>query len=199
MSSRSDASIIIGISMGQETCQILGQASHNLLCWKKNLPKDSCGPERDWRENSLHPGQIIYGQSSGSQWKSTPSRRRSKSGRMKSSILENARKLRVIYFIDFEDKEFKETIKNARKKLESPMAPAMPCKITKKNCGSGHPTRSKQDLHVFWKLIHCNITTWFTGLFLCLKLWKFPKQKQRWTRNGKIGETFGVEPDESQK
>ena len=42
--------------------------------------------------------------------------------------LENARKLRGIYFIDPEDKEFKETIKNARKKLETSVAPAMPCK-----------------------------------------------------------------------
>ena len=33
--------------------------------------------------------------------------------------LENARKLRGIYFIDPEDMEFKETIKNARKKLET--------------------------------------------------------------------------------
>ena len=40
--------------------------------------------------------------------------------------LENARKLRGIYFIDPEDTEFKETIKNARKKLETSMAPAMP-------------------------------------------------------------------------
>ena len=32
--------------------------------------------------------------------------------------LDNARKLQGIYFIDLEDKEFKETIKNARKKLE---------------------------------------------------------------------------------
>ena len=30
-----------------------------------------------------------------------------------------------------EDKEFKETVKNARKKLETPMAPAMPCKTSK--------------------------------------------------------------------
>ena len=37
--------------------------------------------------------------------------------------LDNARKLRGIYFIDPEDKEFKETIKNARKKLETPMLP----------------------------------------------------------------------------
>ena len=49
--------------------------------------------------------------------------------------LDNARKLRGIYFIDPKDKEFKETIKNARKKLETPLAPAMPCKIMK-NCGS---------------------------------------------------------------
>ena len=47
--------------------------------------------------------------------------------------LENARKLRGIYFIDPEDKEFKETIMNARKKLETPMAPAMPCKTSKKS------------------------------------------------------------------
>ena len=53
--------------------------------------------------------------------------------------LDNARKLRGIYFIDPEDKEFKETIKNVRKKLETPVAPAMPCKISKnhKNCGNG--------------------------------------------------------------
>ena len=51
--------------------------------------------------------------------------------------LEDARKKREIYFIDPEDKEFKETIKNARKKLETSVAPAMPCKIMKKDCGSG--------------------------------------------------------------
>ena len=46
-------------------------------------------------------------------------------------LLENARKLRGIHFIDPEDTEFKETIKNARKKLETSVAPAMPCKIMK--------------------------------------------------------------------
>ena len=43
--------------------------------------------------------------------------------------LENARKLRGIYFIDPEDNKFKETIKNARKKLETSVALAMPCKL----------------------------------------------------------------------
>ena len=40
--------------------------------------------------------------------------------------VDNARELRGIYFIDPEDKEFKDTIKNARKKLETSVAPAMP-------------------------------------------------------------------------
>ena len=87
-----------------------------------------------------------------------------------------------------------------------------------------YPTKWKQNLRVFWKLmnppecvwetlnlqitktilqekvkIHYSTTIWYTSLFLCLKLWKFQLQKQQWTRNGKIGENFGVELDKSQK
>ena len=56
--------------------------------------------------------------------------------------------MRGIYFIDSEDTEFKETIKNARKKLETPIAPAVPCKIIKsnKNCGSGASNKIKTKL-----------------------------------------------------
>ena len=49
------------------------------------------------------------------------------------------------YFIDPEDTEFKETIKNARKKLETSVAPAMPCKIMK-NCGSDASNKIKTKL-----------------------------------------------------
>ena len=42
--------------------------------------------------------------------------------------LDNARRLRVIYFIDPEDGEYKDTIKNASKTLEVPLDAAMPCK-----------------------------------------------------------------------
>ena len=62
---------------------------------------------------------------------------------MQKPKLDNARKLRGIYFIDPEDKEFKETIRNARKKLETPMAPAVPCK-TSKNSPHG-VTRGKSN------------------------------------------------------
>ena len=43
--------------------------------------------------------------------------------------LENARKLRGIYYIDPEDKELKETIKNARKKLEHQLLLLCPVKL----------------------------------------------------------------------
>ena len=101
---------------------------------------------------------------------------------------------RGIYFIDPEDTEFKETIKNARKKLETSVAPAVPCKIMK-NCGTGASNKIRQNLLVFWKLmnpqecvweiryriimktmlqekvkIHYSTTIGFTNLFLCLKL-----------------------------
>ena len=57
--------------------------------------------------------------------------------------LDNVRKLRGIYFIDPEDKEFKETIKNACKKLETPMVLAMSCKTSKK--GKHGATRGKSN------------------------------------------------------
>ena len=43
--------------------------------------------------------------------------------------LDKARKLRGIYFIDPEGIEFKETMKNARKKVELPVEAAMPCEV----------------------------------------------------------------------
>ena len=115
------ASITFGISMGQETCLIHEQVPFNFLYWKKNLQTDFCGlgelasrPDHSWPE--------LW-----KQWERMPSWRRGKSGHMKKLQLENARKLRGIYFIDPEDKEFKETIKNARKNLETSIAPVRDC------------------------------------------------------------------------
>ena len=106
--------------------------------------------------------------------------------------LDNARRLRGIYFIDHEDMEFMETIKNARKKIGN-------------THGSSHRQTSMErpvarlmisslNLHVSWKpvnpqgcvwkklcrnimrtmsqekeTIHHSITIWYTNLFLCSK------------------------------
>ena len=115
--------------------------------------------------------------------------------------LDNARKLRRIYFIDPEDKEFTETIKNARKKLETPVAPAMPCKIIKnnKNCGSGASNIIKTRLACIWEAskstrlrmeeslpnhhedqkvkIHYSITIWYTNLLPMPQAMKIPAAK----------------------
>ena len=47
--------------------------------------------------------------------------------------LDNARRLRGIYFIDPNDEDYKETFQNARRILERPMAASMPCKKENSN------------------------------------------------------------------
>ena len=98
-----------------------------------------------------------------------------------------------MYFIDPEDKEFKETIKNARKKLETSVAPAMPCKMSKNNqhgatraksneiksklgvcestrlrMGESLPTHHEDHILQEKVKIHYSTIIWFTNLFLCL-------------------------------
>ena len=61
--------------------------------------------------------------------------------------LDNACQLRGIYQIDPDDMEFKNTMNNARKKLEVPLESAMPCKIvnrhgeTRSTQNNSHKTR----------------------------------------------------------
>ena len=77
-----------------------------------------------------------------------------------------------MYFIDLEDEEFKETIKKARKKLETPVAPAMPCKNIKsnKNCGSGASNQIRTKLvRVFWKLMNLQDCVWEIRYRIILK------------------------------
>ena len=114
--------------------------------------------------------------------------------------LENARKLRGICFIDPEDTEFKETIKDALKKLETSVALAMPCKIVKKNCGSdasnkvkttfacilktsvttrlrmGESLPNHQEDHIAGKGTVHYITIWYT-IFLMPQAMKIPAAK----------------------
>ena len=134
--------MIIGTLMALETCLILGEVSHSSLYWTKKLLTDICGlEERSTRKQFTsrpdHPWPEL--------WKSMGKHAKLKEKQKWSEEklqFENARKLRGIYFIDPEDTEFKETIKNARKKLETSVAPAMPCKIMK-NCGSGASNKMK--------------------------------------------------------
>ena len=206
--------MIIGTLMALETCLILGQVSHNLLYWTKKLLTDICGPGGDWRGNSLHPGQIIYGQSSGNQWESMPSWRRSKSGLRKSSILKTHENCVGSISSTPRIRNSKKPSRTHVRSWKHQWLLLWPVKLWI-IVGVVHPTKFRQNLRVFWKLvnpqecvweiryriimktilqekvrIHYSTTTWFTNLFLCLKLWRFLQQKQRWTRNGKNWRKF---------
>ena len=139
---------------------------------------------------------------------------------------ENERKLRGIYFIDPEDKEFKETIKNARKKLETSVTPAMPCKIMKKSCGSGASNKIQTKLacileadestrmrmgnsiphnhedHIAGKgeefIAALQFGSQFYSYASCYEN-NSCSEGSGGQGMGKIGENFGEEPDESQK
>ena len=127
--------MIIGTLMDLETCVILGQVSHNLLYSMKKLLTDILGPgERLTRKQFTSRPDHLWPEL----WKSMGKHAKLKEKQKLSNEkfhLENPRNFVGIFFIDPEDTEFKETIKNARKKLETSVAPSMPCKIAK-NCGS---------------------------------------------------------------
>ena len=114
--------------------------------------------------------------------------------------LENARKLRRIYFIDPKDKEFKETIKNAREKLETSVAPAMPSKTSKKSKHGetrGKTNKSNQNLCVC--VLEASESTRlrmgeslpnYHEDHIAGKGDKSLQQRQQWTRNGKSWRKF---------
>ena len=129
--------------------------------------------------------------------------------------LDNARRLRRIYFIDPDNQEYKEILQLARRKLERPAEAAVPCQkeihtgnkklaaeVTTshkvpKTIHGGIPRIHKATSGTFpiWKnttttlrakvLLRWPITIRCTSSFPRHKRCKFLMQKQQWTRNGR--------------
>ena len=185
--------MIIGISMGQEICLIHGQVSLNLFYFQEKVPNGYMwSGRRSTRKQLTSRPDHLWPEILKTMGRNAKLKEKQKWSNEKFH-LENARKLRGICFIDPEDTEFKETIKKAREKLETSVAPAMPCKIAK-NCGNGASNKIKTKLacileavipqecvrenlyQIIMKTIlqeketiHYSITIWPTNLFLCLK------------------------------
>ena len=92
-----------------------------------------------------------------------PKSKKSKNGLLRMQSLTTLEKLRGIYFIDPEDEGSKEIIffkkKNARKKLETPLEAAMPCKmVTRKRFKEQRETVASGDVHS-----HENQVCWYCG------------------------------------
>ena len=97
-----------------------------------------------------------------------------------------ARKLRGICFIDLEDTEFKETIENARKKLETSMA------------RNSIRYRTKTILQEKEKII--TALQFGSQVYSYVSSFENSGSKRSSGQGmGKIGENFGVEFDKSQK
>ena len=97
--------------------------------WLKFLQTDTRGAGGGWRKFKQRQGLIIDGQKFGQECQKAAQRREKQHWAVERLKLDSARKLRGIYFIDPNDREFRKHIKNARKKLESPVESAMPCKV----------------------------------------------------------------------
>ena len=98
--------------------------------------------------------------------------------------------------------------------METPMAPAMPCKASKKGKHGASRGKSKKNksklacifgsqwIHktaygrVFTELpwgsycskrgqLTATLKNCYTNLFLCIKQWRYPQQKQQWIKNGR--------------
>ena len=105
ISSKNDASMVTGKSMGQEMCLILGQVSLNLLNWKRNFQTDFCGPgERLTRKQLTSRPDYLWPELWTKLGRNAKLKVRQKWSHEKPQ-LDNARKLWGIYFVDPDDKE----------------------------------------------------------------------------------------------
>ena len=110
----------------------------------RNLQKDFCGlkVETDKPAGNIQ-ARSFMARTLERNGKECKAEGEAQNGPIEKPKLDNARRLRGIHFIDPEDMEFKEIIKNARRKSETPIAPAMPCKTCKNN--KHGETRRKTD------------------------------------------------------
>ena len=115
------------MSIRASICQILGEDSPSSLYWKRSLQKDTCGPGGDWQRFRRLPDQIVWPEEWTKIGKAAQNREKQTWVQEKPK-LDNARRLRRIYWIDPDDSEHSDILKNARRKLERLVAPAMPCK-----------------------------------------------------------------------
>ena len=175
-----------------------------------------------WRRNKRHPVLTTCGQRFG---KSEAAQRKEKQmWAIEKPKLDYARRLHGIYFIDPADAEFKEAITNARRTMEVPIPAAMPCKIRrgkyKETCRTPKTNYAciVEADELTRKRVE-GISTQRSWRPYCMERNELiePLQSRAqvysyvWSNEDirsksssgqgtrKIGENFGVEPDESQK
>ena len=116
--------MIIGMSIQTNICQILGEDSLNSPYWKKNLPKDICGPGGDWQKFKRLPDQTMCGLKCGPNWESRSESRITRVGKRETEARQCSETEKDLLHWSRRRRIFRKM----RRKLERPVAPAMPCK-----------------------------------------------------------------------
>ena len=174
---------------------------------------DVCGPVGDWQNGKRHPGQIIYDQNSGEEWQGMLSWGRSINGQLKnqsSIMLEDYEESISLTLRTRSSKQPLGMLEKIAKHQWFPPCLARHARKARMERPVARPMIWSLSLRVSWKrvnpqecawknlyqtimrtilqeeeTIHYNITIWYTNLFLCLKQWRYPQQKQQWIKNGR--------------
>ena len=152
--------MITGISMALETHLMLGQVSHNLLYSTKKLPTDICGPGEIHEKTAYIQARSSMARAMEVNGKAREAERRSKSGLKKSSILTTHENCED--FISSTPR-----IRNSRKPSRTHVRNwkrqwlrLCPVKLQKKIVGVVHPTKLRQNLRGFLKLMNPQECVW---------------------------------------
>ena len=108
---------------------------------------------------SLHPGRIIYGQSYGSQWGRMRSWRKSKSGLKRSSILKTHENCEGSISSTPRIRNSRKPSRTHVRSWKHQLLLLCPVKLWK-IVGVVHPTKFRQNLRVFWKLMNPQECVW---------------------------------------
>ena len=198
------ASMTIGTSMGQEICLTLGQVSFSLLNCKRNFQTGcvwsgwrltkrqvTSRPDHLWPELWIQMGRNAK-LTERHEWPEDYEEFISLTLRTRNS-----------------KKPSRMLVRNWKRRWLL-LCLARQARHVSMGWPVAKPMRSNQNLRAFWKpvnpqdcvwknlyriitrttlqervTIHCNLIIWFTNLFLCLKSWRYPQQKQQWIKNGR--------------
>ena len=108
----------IGMRMRIEAYQILGQGSRDSLYWKINLRRDIHGPGGDSQKIKQLPDPKMCGLKSGRRSEKLLRKEKKQEWAKEKLKSDNARRLRGIYFIDPHDGDYKDTLRNARRRRQ---------------------------------------------------------------------------------
>ena len=115
------------MSVRADICQILGKESHNTLLCKRNFQKEKCGPGGDWQRFKQLPDQTMFVQKFGRKLVKPLRIEKTGMGKRKTKARQRSKNERNLLYRS-RWRRVKEILKDARRKLEKPVGPTMPCK-----------------------------------------------------------------------